>query len=660
MKILIANRGEIAVRIARTAREMGIATIAVYSDADRDALHVRRCDEAIHIGPSDSAASYLVIPRIVEAAIRAGATLVHPGYGFLAENAALARAVERAGLCWVGPHPEAIEQMGSKIEARRLAAEAGVPVIPGFDSSQDPAALAAAADRIGYPVMLKASAGGGGKGIRVAMSAAEFATGLRDARAESIRAFADDAMFVERFVERPRHIEVQVVGDRYGNVIQLGTRECSVQRRHQKLIEEAPALGIPDETRGALHSAAVSLALAIGYDNAGTVEFIVDAETGAFYFLEMNTRLQVEHTVTELVTGIDLVEWQIRIAGGEALPQTQAEIRVRGHAIEARLNAEDPWNGFAPQTGRISAIGLPAGIRWDSGIAAGSEVTPYYDSMLAKLIATGADRDIARRKMLAAIDTLLVAGLRTNQGFLRWLLTHPKVVSGSVTTRFIDEEMVDEVSLPKSPPIERIARLAALGTLAAADRKRARDHSPWTALGMARFTPHRGLRHVCLDHADGRVEVAVAGDTGSYQIDGEQGWRARLTAGALEVEHAGSIARYPIFIGDGRVCLTCEGSGYEFRWVAREERWLAGSDHDASAAGALRAPFPGLVTSIEVAVGDEVHEGDIIVVLEAMKMLHSLSASGHGTVAAIHIEAGTSVESGAALVTFEIETTEFS
>jgi acetyl/propionyl-CoA carboxylase alpha subunit len=651
VKILIANRGEIAVRIARTARDMGITSVAIYSDADRNALHVRRCDEAIHIGPSDAASSYLSIPRIVEAAIRTGATHVHPGYGFLAENAAFARAVEQAGLCWVGPHSDAIERMGSKIEARNLAVAAGVPVIPGFHASQDPAELAAAAERIGYPVMLKASAGGGGKGIRVAMSPGDFKPCLRDAREESARAFGDDAMFVERFVERPRHIEVQVVGDRHGAVIQLGTRECSVQRRHQKLIEEAPALGISDETRSALHTAAVTLASAIGYDNAGTVEFIIDAQTGAFYFLEMNTRLQVEHTVTELVTGIDLVEWQLRIAGGEALPISQQEVRLRGHAVEARLNAEDAWNGFAPQTGRIRAITKPRSVRWDSGIDAGSEVSPHYDSMLAKLIASGSDREQARRHLVAALDELLVAGLQTNQGFLRWLLTHPAIVSGTVTTRFVDEEPP-----PKPAAIARVARLAALGTLAAADRERARDHSPWLALGPARFTPHRASRSVCFDHLEERIEIAVAGADGNYQVDGESGWSVKLAGDALEVEQSGMTARYPIFIGDDRVYLTFEGSGYEFRLVAREERWSAGSDRDSSAAGALLAPFPGLVTSVEVAVGDEVHEGDVIVVLEAMKMLHSLSAGGHGTVEAVHVEAGTTVESGAALVTFASET----
>ncbi len=612
---------------------------------------MRACDAAVHVGPSDAASSYLAIDKLIEAARSTGAALVHPGYGFLAENAAFARAVVEAGIAWVGPHPEAIEQMGSKIAARRLAAEAGVPVIPGFDASQDDSELAKAADDIGYPVMIKASAGGGGTGIRVAHEPADFDTCLRDAREESRRAFGDDAVIVERFVTRPRHIEVQVIGDRHGHVLHLGTRECSLQRRHQKLIEEAPALGLSDDTRDGLHEAAVKLADRIGYDNAGTVEFILDDDSGEFFFLEMNTRLQVEHPVTELVTGIDLVAWQLRVAAGEALPRTQDEIRWDGHAIEARLNAEDPWAGFLPQTGRVAALRVPPGVRWDAGVTAGSGVPPYYDSMLAKIVAHGPDRDRARRRLVAALDALHVAGLRTNQAFQRWLLAHPAVAAGSVTTRFVDEE-----PLPDAPDPAALAPVAALGWLAVQDGERARQASPWQALGPARFTPHRAPRTVCLEPPGGsRTEVAVFGHAGRYEIAGSGRWQVSAGDGVLELERDGLVARHPFEVYGDRVSIAGEGAAHELRVVPREERWRGGSDHDASAAGALRAPFPGQVTAVEVAPGDEVHEGDVLVVIEAMKMLHSLAASGHGTVAEVRAEVGAAVEAGATLVTFEPE-----
>ena len=649
VKVLIANRGEIAVRIARGARRAGIGSVAVYSDADRRALHVGECDEAVHIGPSDAASSYLSVERVLEAARRTGATLLHPGYGFLAENAPFAREVEKAGLAWVGPHSEAIASMGSKIEARRLASAAGVAVIPGFDGSQDPEELAAAAERIGYPVMVKASAGGGGKGIRVATAPGDFATALRDAKQESRRAFGDDAVIVERFITRPRHIEVQVIGDRHGNLLHLGTRECSIQRRHQKIIEEAPAIGVPADTVGAMHEAALKLAVEIRYDNAGTVEFILDDESGEFFFLEMNTRLQVEHPVTELVTGVDLVEWQLRVAAGEPLPIAQEQIVWKGHAIEARLNAEDPWNGFMPQTGRIAELRVPPGVRWDEGVASGSDVSPFYDSMIAKIIAHAPDRDAARRRLVSALDDLHVAGLRTNQGFLRWLLTHPAVAAGPVTTRFVDEE-----PLPELPVAAEVAPLAALGWLAKADAERSAQASPWMALGPARFTPHEAPRVLRLEHRDGSADVAIRGHGGCYEME-DGTWTVTRAGDAMQVEHDGALTRVPIEICDDRISVVREGVAHEFRVVSREERWLGSSDRDASSAGAMRAPFPGLVTSVEVAVGDEVHESSVIVVLEAMKMLHSLTASGHGIVAEVRVEPGMGVEAGAVLVTFESE-----
>ena len=646
-KLLIANRGEIAVRIANGAARAGIPSVAVYSDADRMSLHVNVCDEAVHIGASDPASSYLSIPSLIEAAKRTEASMVHPGYGFLAENAGFARAVEQAGLIWVGPRPDVIDRMGSKIEARKLAAAAGVPVIPGFDASQDPAELRKAAEKIGYPIMVKASAGGGGKGIRIAKVPEEFESSLRDAMDEAQRSFGDDAVIVERFIEQPRHIEVQIIGDRHGNLIHLGTRECSLQRRHQKIIEEAPALGIPEQTRNALQAAAVDLARAIEYDNAGTVEFILDDQSGEFFFLEVNTRLQVEHPVTELVTNVDLVDLQLRVAAGEALPLEQSEIRWHGHAIEARLNAEDPWNGFMPQIGSIAELRVPAQIRWDSGIAAGSAVSPHYDSMLAKLICHGADREAARRGLVAALEELHLAGPRTNQGFLRWLLTHPKVVEGRVTTRFLDEE-----PLPEVPAEESCAPLAALAYLADQDQQGARQPTPWRALGSKRFTPHRAPRVVSLSGASERFDVAIRGQAGSYELDGAP-CDARWQDGELSLERAGRLERIPVEVLGDQISIQRGGHTHAFRVVSREERWLGGEGGGSAADSALQAPFPGLITAVEVEPGAAVKEGDVLVVLEAMKMLHSLTAPGSGVVDEVRVSAGMNVESGSILVTFQ-------
>jgi len=646
-KLLIANRGEIAVRIAQAARRAGIPSVAVYSDADRNSYHVNACDEAVHIGAADSASSYLSVARLVEAARTSGATLVHPGYGFLAENSEFARAVQEAGLSWVGPSPEAIEQMGSKIEARKLAAAAGVPIIPGFDRSQDPEDLRKAAREIGYPVMVKASAGGGGKGIRIAHTPEDFDLSLRDAKEEARRSFGDDAVIVERYITQPRHIEVQIVGDRHGHLIHLGTRECSLQRRHQKVIEEAPAQNLSEQTRKELHDAALTLSQSIAYDNAGTVEFILDDDSGEFFFLEINTRLQVEHPVTELVTNVDLVDLQLRIAAGDVLPLEQSQIAWTGHAIEARLNAEDPWNGFMPQIGTIAELRIPEAIRWDSGVVAGSEVSPHYDSMLAKLISWGDDRERARRNLLAGLESLHIAGPRTNQGFLRWLLLHPRVIEGRVTTRFLDEE-----PLPSVPVADSCAPAAALGYLAALDQQASSEATPWRALGLARFTPHVAPRVVSLSTEDGRFDIAVSGSNGAYEIAGAR-YAARWGDGRLTLESDGRREMLPLELVADQISIQREGHTQSFRVVSREERWLGGEGGGSAADAALQAPFPGLVTAVEVEPGAAVKEGDVLVVLEAMKMLHSLAASGSGRVAEVFVKAGMNVESGSVLVTFE-------
>ena len=435
MRILIANRGEIARRVIRTAKRLGHETVAVYADPDTTAPFVADADHAVRIGPASLAESYLSSDQLLAACADTGADAVHPGYGFLSENADFARAVLDAGLVWIGPKPNAIATMGSKIEARRLAAEARVPIIPGFSDSQEPDDLAAAAERIGYPVLVKAAAGGGGKGIRIAETPAHFAHALSEAVTEATRSFGDGRVIVERYITRPRHVEVQVVGDKHGTVIELGTRECSVQRRYQKLVEEAPAPNLPDSTETGLRTAALRLAESIGYDSTGTVEFVVDDETGDYFFLEMNTRLQVEHPVTEAITGLDLVELQIRAATSLPLGVAQDSVAFTGHAIEVRINAEDATNDFAPQIGQVTVLDVPDSVRWDAAIELGSTITPHYDPMIAKLIVYAATREAAIARLRDGLDQLLIGGVVTNGGFHRWLVDRPEFPRASSTRR---------------------------------------------------------------------------------------------------------------------------------------------------------------------------------------------------------------------------------
>lgn len=635
MRILIANRGEIARRVQRTAHRLGHETVAVYADPDAGAPFVSEATLATRLGPADLSASYLSVDALLLAAQRTGASAVHPGYGFLSESPALARAVEAAGLVWIGPHAAALERMGSKIEARRLANAAGVATIPGFDASQEPAALKTAAAEIGYPVLVKAAAGGGGKGIRIVHGPAEFSAALDEAKAESLRSFGDDAMIVERYVQRPRHVEVQVVGDKHGNVVDLGTRECSVQRRYQKVLEEAPAPNLPKETRAGLRQSAADLARSIGYDSAGTVEYVVDAETGEYFFLEMNTRLQVEHPVTEAITGLDLVEIQIRAADGERLPVSQDEVSLSGHAFEARINAEDPRAGFAPQVGTITALRVPSGARWDSGVERGSEITPHYDSMLAKLVVAGPDRASARRRLAVALDELVVGGVRTTSGFHRWLVDQPPIVQGNVTTRFLDEI---EIGGGGDPEAARAA--AALAWRLA--RSGCRDDGPWGALGEMRMTPHRPTRVVFLEDADREVH-AVGAPSG----------RATLVDGRLVVD-AGVRRTWPVEVDveSRRVAINEGGQTYSFRVVSRSEHWARGAAAGHGSAASILAPFPAVVTEVCVESGAEVKGGEVVVVIEAMKMLHSLEAIGPGRVDEVRIASGDQVVSGQVLVTF--------
>lgn len=626
MRVLIANRGEIARRIIRTAHRLGHETVAVFADPDANAPFVAEATTAVHIGPAALADSYLSADRILEAARSAGATAVHPGYGFLAENEAFARSCIEAGLTWVGPNPDVIASMGSKIEARAIAAAAGVPTIPGWSESQDPAALANAAAEIGFPILVKASAGGGGKGIRIANEATEFDTALAEASAEAERSFGNGAVIVERYITRPRHVEVQIIADRHGNVVDLGTRECSVQRRYQKLLEEAPAPNLEPAKRGSMRDAARSLATAMGYDSAGTVEFVVDDESGDFFFLEMNTRLQVEHPVTEFVTGLDLVELMLNSAAGDQLPMQQSDVVLSGHAFEARILAENPANGFTPEIGTIRQIRVPDGVRWDAAIEAGSEITPFYDSMVAKLIVGGADRDQALASLRSALDGLVIDGLVTTAGFHRWLIDQPPIVAGRVTTRFLDETPVPETP---EPAIDR----AAAAWLAAVqiDQAAATATSPWFG-SAASVTPHVMKHNLGLvaDSTGDLHEVAVLGSS----ID-----QASTTPAVVDL-----AAR--------RVAVNVDGHTHSFALPTRTERWAPSVKSRKSTGDAIVAPFPAVVSSVEVSAGDEVDGDAVVVVIEAMKMLHSLRASGTSTIAAVHVSPGDQVATGDTLISF--------
>jgi len=624
MRILIANRGEIARRIIRSAHDLGHETVAIYAEPDTQAPHVSEATVAVAVGPASLAESYLSIQRVLEAARSAGATAVHPGYGFLAENADFAQACIDEGLTWIGPSPGVIASMGSKIEARRIAAAAGVPTIPGWSESQDPDALANAAAEIGFPVLVKASAGGGGKGIRIAKHADDFAVALSEASTEALRAFGDGDVIVERYVERPRHVEVQIIGDHHGNVAELGTRECSVQRRYQKLLEEAPAPNLAPGTEQALRSSARALAEAMGYDSAGTVEFIVDDDTGDHFFLEVNTRLQVEHPVTELITGFDLVDLMIGVAAGEPLPPELTAPVFTGHAVEVRIVAEDSTNGFAPQTGTVHQIQVPAGARWDSAIEAGSEISTHYDSLIAKLIVHGATRELALVEMRRALDHLIIDGVTTTAGFHRWLLDQEPVVAGRVTTRFLDE-----TPIPAEP--EQQSALAAGAIAWATSTAHGNDgSSPWVGSSFS-VTPHTRNRVVGLVSAEGDVHEVL-----------------------LTVDDLAGHGAFPALVDrvSRRVAVNDAGYTHSFTVPSRSERWAPSSTTRHGRDDAVVAPFPAVVTEVHVSPGDSVEGDQVLVVIEAMKMLHSLRSSGVSTVAEVRVAPGDQVATDEVLVTF--------
>ncbi|MFJ9741662.1 acetyl/propionyl/methylcrotonyl-CoA carboxylase subunit alpha [Streptomyces sp. NPDC101166] len=622
--VLVANRGEIAVRVIRTLRSLGVRSVAVFSDADADARHVREADTAVRIGPAPAAESYLSVERLLEAAARTGAQAVHPGYGFLAENAAFARACAEAGLVFIGPPAEAIALMGDKIRAKATVREAGVPVVPGSSGSGlDDAQLIEAAREIGVPVLLKPSAGGGGKGMRLVRDVAHLADEIAAARREARASFGDDTLLVERWIDRPRHIEIQVLADAHGDVVHLGERECSLQRRHQKIVEEAPSVLLDETTRAAMGEAAVQAARSCGYRGAGTVEFIVPGgDPTAYYFMEMNTRLQVEHPVTELVTGLDLVEWQLRAAAGEPLAFTQDDIALTGHAVEARLCAEDPARGFLPSGGTVLRLREPQGdgVRTDSGLVEGAEVGSLYDPMLSKVIAYGPDRATALRKLRAALAETVTLGVQTNAGFLRRLLAHPAVVAGELDTGLV--ERVAEDLVPADVPEEVYEAAAAVRLEALRPRGEG-----WTDP----FSVPSGWRM-------GGVPRPVA-------------FPLRVTE---PVEHT---TRGSHTVTEDLVHVTLDGVRHSFHragdWLGRDgDAWHV-RDHDpvaASLSGAahagadsLTAPMPGTVTVVKVAVGDEVAAGQSLLVVEAMKMEHVISAPHAGTVAELDVAPGTTV-----------------
>jgi acetyl/propionyl-CoA carboxylase alpha subunit len=623
--LLVANRGEIARRVFATARGMGIRTIAVFSQADADAPHVREADDAVLIGPAPARDSYLVAERIIEAARATGADAIHPGYGFLSENAAFAEAVIAAGITWVGPPPSAIRAMGLKDAAKSIMDKAGVPVTPGYmGADQAEARLQKEADRIGYPVLIKAVAGGGGKGMRRVDAAEDFQTALAAAKREAKASFGDDRVLLETYVARPRHIEVQVFGDSHGNVVHLFERDCSLQRRHQKVIEEAPAPGMDDATREAVTAAAVRAARAVGYQGAGTVEFIADASEGLrpdrIWFMEMNTRLQVEHPVTEMVTGLDLVEWQLRVAAGEPLPLTQDEIVLSGHAVEARLYAESPASGFLPSTGPLDHFRLPEGVRADGGVEAGGEITPFYDPMIAKLIAWAPTRDQAISDLAMACDAVEVYPVKTNAGFLARCLEQPEFIIGEVDTGFIARRL-DELIAPTEPSAAALAAAASAALIAQESGLTEEAPSPWRELTGFRL--------------NAVPETAVRLFLESKPVL------------ATPSEHE-SAPRSVLLDGDGRIVVFEHGEALVFL-----DHPPGGDAGDAASDGQVRSPMPGRVIALSVKAGDTVAKGQPLLVLEAMKMEHALAAPFDGTVADVAVTVGGQVAEGAVLVRLE-------
>lgn len=649
--LLIANRGEIACRIIRTARRLGIRTIAVYSEADADAQHVRLADAAYPIGGPRPQDSYLRGDAILEVARSAGAQAIHPGYGFLSENADFADAVEAAGLTFVGPSSASMRKMGSKAGAKDLMAAAGVPVVPGYTGEdQSPATLAREAARIGFPLMIKAAHGGGGKGMRIVRTLEDFIPNLESCQREAKNAFGRDRVLLERYIESPRHIEIQVFGDRHGGVIHLNERECSAQRRYQKVFEESPSPFLTPELRAAMGEAAVLAAHAIDYTNAGTVEFIVDP-AGHFYFMEINTRLQVEHPVTELTTGLDLVEWQLRIAAGDPLPLAQAEVPRIGHAIEVRLYAEDPDAGFLPASGVLRTLRLPAPsahVRVDSGVVEGDTVTIFYDPMIAKLIVWDQDRPRALARLREALAQCRIVGPKSNIEFLERLVRHPAIVEATIDTGYLDRHLEEFVSPADVVPPARLVAAAAVARLLA-EAAPAGDPSPWAANDGWRVGAS-AARTLMFEHRGQPLPVTVSGAADDRVVHGPSGAvavaGARLVDGVLSARFDDSAARITVIAGPDHIVVHDGQARLDLRHVAGARR-SAGAD--AAGDDRVRAPMPGRIVAVQVAAGDTVVAGQPLLVMEAMKMELALKAPRDGSVAEMRAVAGEFVDADAVL-----------
>jgi len=659
--LLIANRGEIACRVAATARRLGIRTVAVYSDADADARHVAACDEAVHIGGAEPRASYLRADAILQAARDTGAQAIHPGYGFLSENEAFAQAAAEAGIVFVGPPASAIAAMGSKSAAKALMEKAGVPLVPGYHGdNQDPQFLKSQADAIGYPVLIKASAGGGGKGMRVVETPAAFLDALASCQREAASSFGDDRVLIERYLQKPRHIEIQVFADTHGNCVYLFERDCSVQRRHQKVIEEAPAPGMTEERRRAMGEAAVAAARAVGYVGAGTVEFIAEPD-GRFYFMEMNTRLQVEHPVTEMITGLDLVEWQLRVAAGEPLPARQQDLRIHGHAIEARLYAENPEKGFLPSIGTLAHLRLPphtaftnGDIRVDGGVRAGDTITPYYDPMIAKLIVWGADRGQARARMVQALADTQVVGVQTNVAFLSRLMRDKAFATADLDTGLIERRRATLLPEPRPAGALELA-LASAAVLAAEGLPQPQTRhagDPWDARDGWRLGGRYTRRLQWVDNGASR-DVQIARDGAQWTIDAGDGPRAfhwQAHDGALRITLDGREAGGNVALHAGRAYVFGADGAHTLELYDPLQH---SEDAQADHGGGLTAPMPGKIISISVKAGDAVEKGQPLLVMEAMKMEHTISAPADGKVAEIFYAVGDQVAEGAELVAIE-------
>ncbi len=669
-KILIANRGEIAVRVARTARAMGVSTVAVYSDADKNAAHVRACDEAVHIGPSAAAESYLKADKIIAACQRTGAEAVHPGYGFLSENAAFADALEKAGIVFIGPTSETINAMGSKSAAKDLMEAAKVPTTPGYQGAdQSIDTFKREAERIGYPVLLKATAGGGGKGMRQVARPEDLEEALTSAQREAKSAFGDDRFLIEKYVTRARHVEVQIFGDGKGAVVHMFERDCSVQRRHQKVIEEAPAPKMPAATREKLLKAGVDAGRAVNYRGAGTVEFLYDEDAGAVYFMEMNTRLQVEHPVSEMITGLDFVEWQLRIAAGEGLPLQQDAITESGHAFEARLYAENPAQNFAPSIGTLSTLRLPHdAARIDSGVEEGQAITPFYDPMIAKIITHGRSRAEALGAMRAALRGTRVAGLETNAQFLHALSAHDDFIKGDVSTRFIEDH--EAALFPDAKPDNRVFAAALLARHTQARKGGGAD--PWDALtGFRLNRPQKAVYWLTINGDAALATLNKTRDGVDVMIEPDAAAAARREGRELQEPICFSFTP-PASMGasmDEGLRLSVDGEDFTADtaphndvlrvWIGADH-WdialpdpLAGLSTHHSSEGSLTAPMPGVITMLSAQPGDAVEAGKPLLVMEAMKMEHAIKAPFDGVVKAYKFNPGDQVKDGDLLVEFE-------